>query len=146
LVRFGARDYDAEVGRWTAKDPIGFDGGEVNLYIYLVNSSLMNIDPNGTCPPCLVVLGLGALAGDAAIEAAVVTGAIALTTYIFASGNCGESLLEKLKRRKRESEEGMTRKPPPDSPATPYGPNRIPNPQPPANPGSGSGNPSGGIK
>jgi RHS repeat-associated protein len=28
LVRFGARDYDPEVGRWTAKDPIGFGGRE----------------------------------------------------------------------------------------------------------------------
>jgi RHS repeat-associated protein len=27
LVRFGARDYDPETGRWTAKDPIAFDGG-----------------------------------------------------------------------------------------------------------------------
>jgi RHS repeat-associated protein len=26
LVRFGARDYDAETGRWYSKDPIGFDG------------------------------------------------------------------------------------------------------------------------
>jgi RHS repeat-associated protein len=26
LVRFGARDYDPETGRWTAKDPIGFGG------------------------------------------------------------------------------------------------------------------------
>ncbi len=28
LVRFGAWDYDPEIGRWTGKDPIRFDGGE----------------------------------------------------------------------------------------------------------------------
>jgi RHS repeat-associated protein len=27
LVRFGARDYDPQTGRWTAKDPVGFLGG-----------------------------------------------------------------------------------------------------------------------
>ena len=27
LVRFGARDYDPSVGRWTNKDPITFEGG-----------------------------------------------------------------------------------------------------------------------
>ena len=31
LVRFGARDYDPETGRWTAKDPIRFGGGDWNL-------------------------------------------------------------------------------------------------------------------
>ena len=31
LVRFGARDYDAAVARWTAKDPIRWDGGQANL-------------------------------------------------------------------------------------------------------------------
>ena len=36
LTRFGARDYDAETGRWTAKDPILFDGGDSNLYGYVL--------------------------------------------------------------------------------------------------------------
>jgi RHS repeat-associated protein len=35
LTRFGARDYDAETGRWTAKDPILFEGGDTNLYGYI---------------------------------------------------------------------------------------------------------------
>lgn len=35
LALFGARDYDAETGRWTAKDPIRFDGGDTNLYAYV---------------------------------------------------------------------------------------------------------------
>jgi len=34
LVRFGARDYDTEAGRWTAKDPLRFKGGTLNLYLY----------------------------------------------------------------------------------------------------------------
>jgi RHS repeat-associated protein len=33
MVRFGARDYDAVAGRWTAKDPIGFRGSS-NFFDY----------------------------------------------------------------------------------------------------------------
>ena len=47
LVRFGARDYDAETGRWTAKDPILFDGGDANLYAYVGNDPVNFIDPVG---------------------------------------------------------------------------------------------------
>ena len=47
LVRFGARDYDAEVGRWTAKDPIGFGGGDTVLYAYVGGDPVGGVDPTG---------------------------------------------------------------------------------------------------
>jgi len=47
LVHFGIRDYDAETGRWTAKDPIEFDGGTTNLYSYAFNDPVNLIDPFG---------------------------------------------------------------------------------------------------
>lgn len=47
LVRFGARDYDPEVGRWTTKDPIGFAGGDANLYAYAGNVPSSMVDPTG---------------------------------------------------------------------------------------------------
>ena len=47
LVRFGARDYDPVVGRWTAKDPIGFSGDGPNLYGYVVGNPVRLVDPHG---------------------------------------------------------------------------------------------------
>lgn len=47
LTRFGARDYDAETGRWTAKDPIRFAGGDTNLYGYVMNDPVNFVDPWG---------------------------------------------------------------------------------------------------
>lgn len=47
LVRFGARDYDAETGRWTDKDPILFGGGDGNLYGYVWGNPVSYIDPLG---------------------------------------------------------------------------------------------------
>jgi RHS repeat-associated protein len=49
LVRFGARDYDAESGRWTCKDPIGFESGDFNFYRYVDNSPIYFTDPTGLC-------------------------------------------------------------------------------------------------
>jgi RHS repeat-associated protein len=47
LVRFGARDYDASVARWTAKDPLGFAAGDPSLYVYAFNDPINLIDTTG---------------------------------------------------------------------------------------------------
>jgi RHS repeat-associated protein len=47
LVRFGARDYNASVGRWTRKDPIRFGGGASNVYEYVGNDPGNNKDYSG---------------------------------------------------------------------------------------------------
>lgn len=70
LVRFGRRDYDPEIGRWTAKDPIGFTGGDSNLYAYVGGDPVNFIDPTGEwIMLCVVAAG---------VVAATVTGAIPL--------------------------------------------------------------------
>lgn len=47
LVRFGARDYDPHIGRWTAKDPLRFAAGQFNLYTYIGNDPINSIDLTG---------------------------------------------------------------------------------------------------
>jgi len=47
LVRFGYRDYEPGTGRWTAKDPIFFEGGQGNLYQYVQNNPVNWVDPEG---------------------------------------------------------------------------------------------------
>jgi RHS repeat-associated protein len=48
LVRFGARDYDAEIGRFTAKDLTLFGGRDANLYAYATGDPVNASDPTGT--------------------------------------------------------------------------------------------------
>jgi len=95
LVRFGLRDYDAFTGRWTAKDPIRFRAGDVNLFGYLMNDPVNFIDPYGLWSANSTratikagLAGLGVAAGVAAIVAAspavataALVGGAALTLY-----------------------------------------------------------------
>lgn len=46
LYFYRARYYDAEVGRFTTKDPIGFEGG-MNLYNYVEGNPVIWTDPYG---------------------------------------------------------------------------------------------------
>ncbi len=47
LTRFGYRDYDSFTGKWLAKDPIGFGGGDSNLYGYVLGDPVNFVDEDG---------------------------------------------------------------------------------------------------
>jgi RHS repeat-associated protein len=63
---YGARWYDAAIGRFTSVDPLADDPSLVSYspYVYVVNNPVLHTDPDGRCPPWVC----GAIAG-AAVEA-----------------------------------------------------------------------------
>jgi RHS repeat-associated protein len=71
LVHFGYRDYDPDVGRWTAKDPILFAGGDTDFYGYCLNDPVNCVDPTGLISPAgrrilrtgIIGAGVGAALG-----------------------------------------------------------------------------------
>jgi RHS repeat-associated protein len=50
LYYMRARYYDPNVGRFISEDPLGFGGGDVNLYAYVQNNPVNRIDPFGLKP------------------------------------------------------------------------------------------------
>jgi RHS repeat-associated protein len=78
LVRFGARDYDPQTGRWTARDPSFYGGSPGNLLLYVEGQPQTFRDPSGLfiggivsglggiCSDILGGLNLGGLIGGAA--------------------------------------------------------------------------------
>ncbi|MBI4791547.1 MAG: RHS repeat-associated core domain-containing protein [Deltaproteobacteria bacterium] len=42
-----ARYYDPQVRRFISEDPLGFDGGDLNLYAYVGNNPINRTDPSG---------------------------------------------------------------------------------------------------
>ncbi|MCP4353023.1 MAG: RHS repeat-associated core domain-containing protein [Desulfobacterales bacterium] len=60
LVRFGFRDYDPDVGRWTAKDPIRFAGGDTDLYGYCLDDPINFTDTEGRSATAVISTVIGA--------------------------------------------------------------------------------------
>ena len=78
LVRFGSRDYDPTLGRWTTKDPIRFRGRQTNLYIYVNSDPVNYVDPSGEIAPLVVgaiILGSAVASGVAQYYGGNQTGA-----------------------------------------------------------------------
>jgi RHS repeat-associated protein len=63
LTRFGYRDYDARTGKWTAKDPIGFGGGDSNLYGYVFANPVGLVDFTGELAHVVGATVAGAVGG-----------------------------------------------------------------------------------
>ena len=59
LTHFGYREYDAYTGKWTSKDPIGFAGGDSNLYGYVLGDPVSGFDPMGLLTELYVWEGVG---------------------------------------------------------------------------------------
>ncbi len=99
LVRFGARDYEPSIGRWTSKDPIRFDTGDApNLYLYVNGDPVNFIDPNGrqtmTMPIPWGPLAAGAAGAAVGGRVGGVTGALVgmcVGTLLFLKGDTDES-------------------------------------------------------
>ncbi len=113
LVRFGARDYDPDVGRWTAMDPLGFAAGDTSLYVYAFNDPINLIDPTGELVfvPIVAALLLAEIALSAADAISVImdlmdpclsTANKALSLALFAAGlalpGAGFSALKRVRR------------------------------------------------
>ena len=54
LTYFGARYYQAQLGRWASADPFSIHalGGDINPYAYVSGRALSDVDPLGLCAPC----------------------------------------------------------------------------------------------
>ena len=99
LVRFGARDYDPETGRWTAKDPIGSRGGSLNFYGYVLSDPINERDQSGltadTLQSQVAAFGLGTiLVGTAA-------------TILSSQGNRNPPTLEELEEQIKQQQQGL---------------------------------------
>jgi RHS repeat-associated protein len=68
-----ARYYDPQVGRFISEDPIGFDGGDVNLMAYVGSNPVLGVDPWGyivskVYRPLAIGYGIGKLLAFFGIE------------------------------------------------------------------------------
>ena len=56
---FCYRHYSPETGTFISPDPIGFEGGDTNLYGYVFNNSVNLTDPTGEGPIAVLACHLG---------------------------------------------------------------------------------------
>jgi RHS repeat-associated protein len=107
LIRFGYRDFDPETGRWTARDPIGFAGGDTNLYGYVASDPVNFVDPTGEFAIVTAVVGIAVIvAGIYAMAGAVINFAEGYKdrqAHRIAEGTTGKGTLTPAQLRRAEN-------------------------------------------
>jgi RHS repeat-associated protein len=123
LVRFGARDYDPASGRWVSKDPIRFEGGQENIYVYVANNPIGSFDASGrgdlSCVLC--VAACTAASAYCVVEAAPIA-------VLGGTGLCAGSALECFAACQSACEPIHRTPYPSPAPAPPYCPTSQPPP------------------
>ena len=61
LYYYRARYYDSETGLFISQDPIGFEGGDSNLYRYVNNSPVIYTDPYGEAVTIPFLIGVAVI-------------------------------------------------------------------------------------
>jgi RHS repeat-associated protein len=90
LSYYRARYYDPTTGRFLQKDPIGFAGGDLNLYPYVRGNPANAYDPHGEFAMLLPLIGGAGGAGAAAgaiVSGAELISAAATAAIIYAAIN-----------------------------------------------------------
>jgi len=85
LYFFRARYYDSQIGRFVSEDPIGFSGGDNNVYRYSFNDPVNLEDPSGLTVTCTYNQFTGRLrcTDDS-------TGNVVVNTQAYSGGNLGK--------------------------------------------------------
>ena len=83
LTRFGARDYDPRLGRWLARDSLGFGAGDTNLYAYVGGDPVNLVDPAGQ-NPLAVAAAKAAAAG--AVGGALWNAGLSMAAHLYVRG------------------------------------------------------------
>jgi RHS repeat-associated protein len=112
LIRFGYRDFDPETGRWTARDPIGFAGGDTNLYGYVASDPVNWMDLDGLAPvwvgyagPILMTAGGVFLQTPVGIPLVVIGGVLTIWDWVTTPGEVAEGVKPTLDKIQEQVDE-----------------------------------------